>query len=82
MFTMAICPYCKKAIAISEKLQQQAPYKDVEIEMIDESVYPDIANKYDYFYVPTYYVDGKKLHEGAADEEDIKAILDAACNGA
>lgn len=81
MFMMATCPYCQKAIAITAKLLLQDPYKDIEIEMIDETVYPDIANKYDYFYVPTYYVDGKKLHEGAADEENIKAVLHAACEG-
>jgi len=34
--------------------------------------------KYDYHYVPTYYVDGKKLHEGAASLKKIKRVFDAA----
>jgi Glutaredoxin. len=81
MFMFAACPYCKKAIDIQQKLLRQEKYSGVEIEMIDEKKHPDIANRYDYFYVPTYYVDGKKLHEGAADEENVKAVLDAAAEG-
>ena len=81
MFMFAACPYCNKAIGIQQKLLKQEKYGDVEIEMIDEKKQPDIANKYDYFYVPTYFIDGKKLHEGAADEENIKAVFDAAVEG-
>ena len=81
MFMFASCPYCNKAIGIQQKLLKQEKYSGVEIEMIDEKKQPDIANRYDYFYVPTYYVDGKKLHEGAADEENVKAVLDAAVEG-
>ena len=31
--------------------------------MIEETQHPDIADQYDYYYVPTFYVDGVKVHE-------------------
>ncbi|MEG1896111.1 MAG: hypothetical protein RR162_07695 [Oscillospiraceae bacterium] len=46
--------------------------------MVEEKENADIADKYDYFYVPCFYVDGKKLHEGAVTKEKIKAVLDSA----
>jgi hypothetical protein len=46
--------------------------------MVDENIEVDFANSLDYYYVPTYYVDGKKVHEGAASRENVRAVLDAA----
>ena len=38
--------------------------------------YPcDLADSYDYFYVPTYYVGGEKVHEGHAEREDVEKVL-------
>ncbi len=82
MFMMATCPYCKKALAFNEQLLAAHPeYKDIPFEMIDERERPDVANGYDYYYVPTYYVGGKKLHEGAATLEQVEAVFRAAYNG-
>ena len=79
MFTMASCPYCKAALRYMEQLQNEYPqYNSLEIEKIDEKVYPDIADRYDYFYVPTYYVGDIKLHEGPSTLEAIKQVFDAA----
>jgi len=57
---------------------ENADYKRLDIEIIDERIHPEIAGQFDYYYVPTYYVDGKKLHEGAASIEKIKRVFDAA----
>ncbi len=79
-FMMKTCPYCQQAIAWLEELKNESPkYREVEIEMIDEKVHPEIADKYDYYYVPTFYVDGVKVHEGAAEKEDIRRVLETAC---
>ena len=79
MFTMKSCPYCQAALRwMDELLRENAAYKALEIEKIDELVYPDIADRYDYYYVPTYYVGGVKLHEGAASLEKIRKVFDAA----
>jgi len=79
MFMMASCPYCVQALRWMDALfAEDAGYKAIEIETIDESVHPDIAKQYDYYAVPTYYVGGRKLHEGAASPEIIRRVFDAA----
>ena len=79
MFTMASCPYCRAALRYIDELSAKYPvYKALEIEMIDENVQPSIAAQYDYFYVPTFYVDGTKLHEGVATLDAVKMVFDAA----
>ena len=51
---------------------------DVAIEMIEESEQPAVADSYDYYYVPTFYVDGVKAHEGAASKEIVEKVLRSA----
>lgn len=73
------CPYCRRADKMLEKLiASTAEYAHLEIHRIDENKNAEYADLFDYFYVPCFYVDGVKMHEGIATEEKIKAILDAA----
>jgi len=79
MFTMASCPYCRRALGWMDELLAENPaYQAIELEKIDEVVYPDIAAKYNYYFVPTYYIGDEKLHEGAASKEKIRRVFDAA----
>ncbi len=79
MFYFPSCPYCQKALRFADELRREdAAYAALEIEMIDEQREPAVADRYDYYYVPTYYVGGCKLHEGAAEKEDVRAVFDAA----
>jgi hypothetical protein len=55
-------------------------FSQIEIEVIDETVCPWVIDEYDYFYVPAFFVAGKKVYEGGADCKDITAILRCACN--
>lgn len=82
MFIMKSCPYCKIALRLMDTLFTENPdYKRLDIEIIDELIHPETAAKYDYYYVPTYYVGGKKLHEGVASLKKIKRVFDAALVG-
>ncbi|MCL1849067.1 MAG: thioredoxin family protein [Clostridiales bacterium] len=79
MFYMETCPYCKQAFRWMDELYaENAAYQGIEVEKVEETVHPEVADTYDYYYVPTYYVDGEKLHEGAASLEKIRAVFDAA----
>lgn len=79
LFYLPGCPYCKKALSAKDKLcEANDAYNQIEFEMIDERKQADVADQYDYYYVPCFYIDGEKVHEGAADEADVKAVLDAA----
>lgn len=79
MFTMASCPYCKKAhIWMDEILEKNPQYRQLPLTVIDEVQCPDIAGRYDYWFVPTFYIDGVKVHEGAAEKETIMMVFEQA----
>ena len=76
LFYLKHCPFCKKAIRYIEELKAQyAELASVDIEMIEESEQADVADKFDYYYVPTFYVDGVKEHEGGIYPEEVEKIL-------
>jgi len=77
MFMQAGCPYCIRAKAIQQQLLNEAAYAGIHIEMIDENLHPEIADLYDYFFVPSYYYNGRKLHEGAAEQGDLRRIFES-----
>ena len=79
MFMFASCPHCKLALKCQDELKAAHPeYAAVPFEMIDERKQPDVAEKYDYYYVPTFYVDGEKVHEGHAEMADVEKVFQAA----
>lgn len=59
-------------------MNENPGYRDIDLQIIDESEQADLANSYDYYYVPSYYLEGKKMHEGVATKKKIAAVLDAA----
>lgn len=75
LFYLAQCPFCKKALAYLEELQQNPVYADIKIEMIEESEQVELADSYDYYYVPTFYVDEVKVHEGGIFIGEVEDIL-------
>ena len=85
MFYLPGCPYCRKANQALDLLMAENPvYRQVEIEKIDESARPDVAEAYDYFRVPTFFAGGDKLYEAhpAEDYPEIEAGVRAALDGA
>ncbi|MBE6883652.1 MAG: glutaredoxin [Ruminococcaceae bacterium] len=82
MFMFEGCPYCRRALGYMRELRESDPrYEKIEIEMIDEKKQPAVADRYDYYFVPTYYkVEGEKcekIHEGAASREDVIRVLES-----
>ncbi|MEG6584054.1 glutaredoxin family protein [Dendrosporobacter sp. 1207_IL3150] len=79
MFTMGSCPHCQRALAWMEELKKENPkYLGLDISMIDENVQPSVASKYDYYYVPTYFIDDIKVHEGVPTKGIIRKIFETA----
>ncbi|NLM19501.1 MAG: thioredoxin family protein [Clostridiaceae bacterium] len=77
-FMFDSCPYCQLALGYLKELQSEDKYKNIEIEMINERKQPEVAEQYDYYYVPTFYVDEEKIHEGSAKKKDVQRVLDLA----
>lgn len=81
MFHFESCPYCRAANNwIAEVTQEHPELAAVEIERVDEKIHPEIAQQYNYWYVPTFFVDGQKVHEGASSKEIILQVLQGAYN--
>ena len=79
MFTIQSCPYCQKARKwMKEILESDEKYREIPLTVIDELEEPEISAKFDYNYVPTYYIDDEKVHDGAATFEMVKKIFDDA----
>ena len=79
LFYLQSCPFCKKALRYIEDAKAADPaLAAVEIEMIEESEQPELADTFDYYYVPTFYVDGVKVHEGGIYPEEVEKILRSA----
>lgn len=78
-FYLENCPHCKRAFKMIDELKARNPnYKNVEFEYIEESKDVQIASAHDYYYVPTFYVNGVKIHEGVPTLEKIREVLDKA----
>ena len=81
------CPYCRQAKeALKELSSGNAEYSSVPFEWIEENQHPEISEKYDYYFVPSMFVDGKKIyesHRGESKEEcfaNVKKVFESAIN--
>ena len=79
LFYLKNCPFCKKALRYIEEARAAHPeLAAVGIEMIEESEQPELADTFDYYCVPTFYVGGVKVHEGGVYPEEVEKILRSA----
>lgn len=82
LFYLKNCPFCKRALRYIDEAKAEHPeLAEVKIEPIEESERPDVADRYDYYYVPTFYLDGEKLHEGGIYKEEVVEMLRKAADG-
>lgn len=61
------CPYCAAAFRAIDELKKNFP--GATIDVVDENLEPARVEKFtDYYYVPTMYVDDKKIYEAHPGE--------------
>ena len=76
------CPYCRQARKAVDELMNESHYADVQIEWVNENQHPEISERYDYYYVPTMFVDDVKIYEAKRGEsydeckENVKRVFD------
>lgn len=76
LFKLKYCPYCVQALNYMHELISANPaYASLEIEIIDEGEERKRAAQFDYYYVPTFYLDAVKVHEGAVTRHQVQNIL-------
>ena len=79
MMVLKQCPHCRKAFEYLDELKQENElYRQIEIEVIDEAEEEIKTQGYDYWYVPTFFVNNRKIHEGVPTKESIQAVLEEA----
>lgn len=63
-FILPRCPYCLQARELLGELCAERPERSaVEIEFIDESRQSALADRYDYYRVPSFFLGERKLYE-------------------
>ena len=85
MFYLNDCGYCMKARqALDELFAENPAYRQIPLTRIEESQQPELADRYDYYAVPSFFVDGKKIFEARLfmSYDDIKAGTKAALDAA
>ena len=75
LFYLEHCPFCKKAFSYIKNLKLQDTYKPIEIELVEESEQAELADLFDYYYVPAFYIGDEKVHEGGIFENEVEAIF-------
>jgi glutaredoxin len=78
LFYLKFCPYCNEAKTYIEELMKEERYKDIMIHWINEGKEAAIADQYDYYLVPTFYLGQTKLHEGIMTRDDVKKVFETA----
>lgn len=77
LFYLENCPHCRRAMQWIQELYKENPaYLNIPIEMIEESQQAQVADQYDYYYVPCFFEGNQKLHEGVASLDVIRNIFD------
>ena len=63
------CPYCRQAEELLSSLLAERPeFGRVEIRRVNENAEAALAEQYDYWYVPSFFLGEEKLYE--ADPRD------------
>ena len=83
-FVLSGCPYCAQARELIAELRAENPaYDAIELDVIDESVESELADRYDYYRVPSFFKGEEKHYEAnplwprAEVKRRLKAMFDS-----
>lgn len=75
-FYLENCPHCKKSDKLlAELISENAEFSKITITKIEERKSATLANSYDYYYVPSFFLNDEKLHEGAITKSALELVL-------
>ena len=76
LFILPDCPYCKQTIKWIKELKEDVKYQNIDIQLIDKSQEVELADSYDYYYVPALFDGNCKYIEGATTYQELKSVFD------
>ncbi|MGI6005207.1 MAG: glutaredoxin [Christensenellales bacterium] len=79
MFVKGGCPFCRAALNwMQEACAENPRYREISVKIVDELEEPQYADQFDYYLVPTYYVQDDKVHEGIASKKIVTNVFERA----
>ena len=63
---------------IAELINENPGFAKIKINKIEDREIAELANSYDYYYVPCLWIGKEKLHEGVPTKEKIRKVLELA----
>lgn len=79
LFYLESCPFCKRARLYLDELKEENPaYGEIALVMVEEREKKKLADSFDYFYVPCFYLGEDKVAEGSIDKDGVRQVLDMA----
>ena len=75
LLSMPDCTHCAAAKEVIEKIK--GDYPEMEVEIIDVTEHPDVAQKYMLMSSPGIVINGKLEFTGGVRENALRARLDA-----
>lgn len=76
MMVLDGCPHCRRAFELMDELKKEHPeYNQVDVEVIEENREAGKRQGYDYWYVPTFFVDDAKIHEGVPTRDKVRRVF-------
>lgn len=79
-FILPRCPYCLQVRELLAELFAERPeFSKIEIEFVDEAKNAALAERYDYYRVPSFFLGEEKLYEANPlwSRAEAKARLEA-----
>ena len=73
LFALRDCPYCQRVFAYLAAYELPS---DVNLRIIFEDEEKQLADSYDYYYVPSFFLNEVKIHEGALNEKDFISLME------
>ncbi len=78
-FYLKSCPFCRQADQmIRELIAQEPEFSAIPVKKIEEREQAGLAEQYDYYFVPCFYIGEKKMMEGAPTPEKVRETFLAA----
>lgn len=79
LFYLETCPHCVKARKYMQELCEENPsFAKIPVKMIEETKEKELADSYDYYYVPCFYIGKEKIAEGTISREGVKEVFNKA----
>lgn len=73
------CPACRDAKAWIAQLQAEKPeLRGAKIEMVDVQKTPGFKAPAPFYYVPTFFVDDRKVLEGSVSKDQVEYLMRSA----